>query len=66
LPFFHNRRDYSPLAQPSVQARFLLAVVLSFFQGGKVQEAEVRRLFHLVGEIRPWVESVIFIFNHMI
>jgi hypothetical protein len=50
--FFHKRRDYSPLAQPSVQARFLLAVMLSFFQGGKAREAEVHRHFNLFGEIR--------------
>jgi hypothetical protein len=37
---FHKRRDHSPLAQPSVQARFLLSAVL-FFQSDKAREAEV-------------------------
>ena len=35
-------------AEPSVQQKFLLAAMLSFIQGGKVEETEIHGFFELV------------------
>jgi len=38
-----------PRREPAVEAQLLLAVVVTFFQRGKIHEAEIDRLFYFIG-----------------